>query len=185
MLCEHARDYLLDYMDNELPGVLQQELAEHLRACAECQEELEALRKTGLLLQLRAVPEPAAEYWEKAWSSIRARTTATVLPLSSRTIFTKPSWLGAQAVSWRARLAIAALLIAGIAGALLSWRTETVSPPWADHALPPPVMQPASSDLTEEMERQVEIINYTTSVAGSPDPISKSMRFAKLETAPR
>ncbi len=183
MLCEHARDYLLDYMDNELPAVLQQELAEHLRACAECQEEAEALRKTGLLLQLRAVPEPAAEYWEKAWSGIRSRTAATVLPLSPRTIFQNPSWLGAYATGWRARLAIAALLIAGIAGALLSWRSAPQ--PWADHPLPPPLVQPAAGDLTAEMERQMEILNYTTSVAGSPDPISKSMRFAKLETAPR
>ena len=58
MLCEHAHDYLLDHIDNELPAVLQQELDEHLRGCADCREELEALRKTSLLLQLRAVPEP-------------------------------------------------------------------------------------------------------------------------------
>ena len=38
MLCEHAHDYLLDYIDNELPAVLLQELDEHLRGCADCRE---------------------------------------------------------------------------------------------------------------------------------------------------
>lgn len=183
MLCEHARDYLLDHMDNELPAVLHQELAEHLRACAECREELEALRKTGLLLQLRAVPEPPAAYWEKAWSDIRRRTTASVLPLAPRKILRAPFRLNAHALGWRSRLAIAALVLAGIAGALWSWRTPPQN--LADMPPLPAMAQPAGSDLTAEMERQMEIINYTNSVAGTPDPVSKGMRFAKLEDTRR
>jgi predicted anti-sigma-YlaC factor YlaD len=185
MLCEHAHGYLLEYMDNELPAVLQQELDEHLHGCAACREELEALRKTALLLQLRAVPEPPAAYWDKAWSAVRGRTSASVLPLSPHKILQTPSWLRVHAMGWRSRLAIAALVIAAIAGALLSWGTESPQH-WTDNQLSPALelqVQPAAvdGDLTAEMVRQMEIINYTTSVSGSPDPISKSMRIAKLE----
>ncbi|MGH7493903.1 MAG: zf-HC2 domain-containing protein [bacterium] len=185
MLCEHAHEYLLDHIDNELPAVLQQELDEHLRGCADCREELEALRKTSLLLQLRAVPEPPAAYWEKAWSDLHSRAAASVLPLSPRKILPTPFRVRVHALSWRSRLAIAALVIAAVAGALLSWGTDAQQP-LTDNQLAPDFdarIQPAAveGDLTAEMERQMEIINYTGAVTGSPDPISKSMRFAKLE----
>ncbi len=182
MLCEHAREYLLDYMDNELPAVFEQELAEHVRACLECREELEALRKTGLLLQLRAVPEPPAAYWEKAWTGIRARTAARVVPMSPHKVLQMPSWLRAPVMGWRSRLAVAALVIAGIAGALFSLRSEMQ--PLADNkSLPFEIqLQPvAQEDLTAEMERQMEILTYISTAAVTLDPISKSARFAKLE----
>jgi anti-sigma factor RsiW len=176
MNCEPAREYLLDHLDNELPATLQQELSEHLRACASCREELEEYRKTALLLQLRAVPEPPEEYWEQTWARIRARTVARVLPLNPARIFRRPAWQASNPRGWPARLAIAALLLIALASVLMTLPT----PP---QRLGEPRTRPRASyaaqrtlnpeDMSPEMQRQIELLTFTAAAAGALDPISK------------
>ncbi len=176
MNCEQSREYLLDHLDNELPATLQQELSEHLRACASCHEEIEAYRKTALLLQLRAVPEPPEEYWEQSWTRIRARTVARVLPLNPAQLFRRPAWQTSRPSGWPARLAIAALLLLGLTSVLLTLpakRQDVVvrrpmlrSSLAAQKTLSPEEMSP-------EMQRQIELITFTIAAGGAIDPISK------------
>ncbi len=183
MNCEQSREYVLDYLDNELPATLQQELSEHLRVCASCREELEGYRKTALLLQLRAVPEPAEEYWEQSWSRIRSRTVARVLPLNPTKIFRRPAWQTSNPLGWPARLAIAATLLLAIGGVFLSLSskqqrfTEREIPPSSSYAAQRTL---SAEEMPAEMQRQIELITFTTSATGAIDPISKGAPIIKL-----
>lgn len=183
MNCEPAREYLLDYLDNELPATLQQELSEHLRACASCREELEEYRKTALLLQLRAVPEPPEEYWEQSWARIRSRTVARVLPLNPGKIFRRPAWQTSNPLGWPVRLAIAATLVLAIGGLFMSlpskpqYQAERETAKRASYAATQ-TLNP--EDMPVEMQRQIELITFTTAAAGSLDPISKGAPMIKL-----
>lgn len=176
MNCEQAREYLLDHLDNELPATLQQELSEHLRACASCREELEEFRKTALLLQLRAVPEPPEEYWEQTWLRIRSRTVARVLPLNPGKIFRRPAWQLSNPLGWPARLAVAALLLIALASAFLALPKKQQS--LATRATMQRVSYPAQrilhpEEMSPEMRRQIELVEITTGGAPGLDPISK------------
>ncbi len=176
MTCEQAREYLLDHLDNELPATLQQELSEHVRACANCREELEEYRKTALLLQLRAVPEPPEEYWEQSWTRIRARTVARVLPLNPAQIFRRPAWQTSNPLGWPARLAIAALLLVALASILLTLPSQPQT--IAERRTAPRSSYPAQrvlnpEDMSPEMQRQIELLTFTATAAGALDPISK------------
>lgn len=176
MTCEQSREYLLDHLDNELPATLQQELSEHIRACASCREELEEYRKTALLLQLRAVPEPPEEYWEQSWSKIRARTVARVLPLNPAQIFRRPAWQTSNPLGWPARFAIAALLLIALAGVLatLPKHSQNLSArPMSSRMVHPAQRVLNPEDMPPEMQRQIELLTFTSAAAGALDPISK------------
>lgn len=183
MNCEQVREYMLDHLDNELPATLQQELSEHLRACAACREELEEYRKTALLLQLRAVPEPPEEYWEQSWTRIRTRTVARVLPLQPGKIFRKPAWQASNPLGWPARLAVAAVLLMGIVGLFMSLASPGGN--FAEQDDAPHTVRTAQQilnpdDMPLEIQRQIELITFTTAAAGALDPISKGAPKIKL-----
>lgn len=183
MNCEQVREYMLDHLDNELPATLQEELSDHLRACAACREELEEYRKTALLLQLRAVPEPPEEYWEQSWSRIRARTVARVLPLQPGKIFSKNAWQASNPLGWPARLAVAAVLFLGIVALFMSLASPVAE--LADRDAAQPTVRAAQQtlnpeDMPLEIQRQIELITFTTAAAGAIDPISKGAPKIKL-----
>ncbi len=192
MLCTEIKEHLLDYLDGELPATLQQEVEQHLRACLDCRSELESFRTTALLLQLRAVPEPPAEYWEQTWDKIRVRTQARVLPLRAEAHQPAPVWLRLVQVTWRPLLvAAASLLIVALGLTALQQFNRDHQPPelWSEQHLAPVrdfKIQPVShavydEDMPAELRRQIELMSISRGTMGSVDPISKSAMMVTLE----
>jgi hypothetical protein len=58
MQCDKATTLIDDYLDGYLDGALERELTDHLAGCPQCRAELQ--RRQELLVQLRAIPVPAA-----------------------------------------------------------------------------------------------------------------------------
>lgn len=192
MLCTEVKDYLLDSLDNELPLTLQQEVEQHLRACLECRAELESYRTTAMLLQLRAVPEPPAEYWEQTWEKIRVRSQARVLPMPTTAMLHSPAWSRILRSPWRPLLVAASLIVLALVSIFVSARYNQSRQPevWSERQLPPvrqfqvhPVNYPLSDDehMPNEWRRQRELINISRGITGSMDPISKSALMVTLE----
>ncbi len=192
MLCTEIKEHLLDYLDNELPATLHQEVEQHLRACLDCRGELESFRTTALLLQLRAVPEPPSEYWEQTWDRIRARTLARVLPLRAEADQPAPVWQRLVQVTWRPLLVAAATLLI-VALGLTAWQqfNRDPQPPalWSKQHLTPSrqfKIQPVNhavydEDMPAELRRQIELMSISRGTMGSVDPISKSAMMVTLE----
>lgn len=192
MLCTEVKDYLLDSLDNELPLTLQQEVEQHLRACQECRAELENYRTTAMLLQLRAVPEPPAEYWEQTWEKIRARSQARVLPMPAAAMLHSPAWSRILRSPWRPLLVAASLIVLAFVSIFVSSRYNQSrrSEVWSEYQMPPvrqfqvqPVTYPLLDDehMPNEWRRQRELINISRGITGSMDPISKSALMVTLE----
>lgn len=192
MLCTEIKEHLLDYLDSELPATLQQEVEQHLRGCLDCRSELESYRTTALLLQLRAVPEPPAEYWEQTWDRIHARAQARVLPLRAEADQPAPVWQRLVQVTWRPLLiAAASLLIVALGLTALQQFNRDHQPPelWSEQHLAPVrefKIQPVShavydEDMPAELRRQIELMSISRGTMGSVDPISKSAMMVTLE----
>ena len=189
MNCQEVRELLLDSMDGELPASIQQEVAQHLRSCSACREELESYRKTSLLLQLRAVPEPAPDYWDRTWEKIRSRSRARVLPLSKASVFDRALALPAIRPGWRKMMAVAALVVFIVASALFLTKSGESQRVTRNLRLETeyraqPVSYPAK-ELPIDLRRQIEMITLSRVAAGSIDPISKSMLLARMEVEPK
>lgn len=192
MLCTEVKDQLLDALDNELPLTLQQEVELHLRSCLDCRAELESFRTAGMLLQLRAVPEPPAEYWEQTWNKIQERSQARILPLHTGAMLTSPPWLRVLHAPLRPLLVAAALIVIAFAAMFWTARVTKANRPqvWSARAVSParefqvqPVNYPLSEEehMPSEWRRQRELINISRGIAGSMDPISKSALMVTLE----
>lgn len=98
MTCKEAREYMLDAAGaNPVQG-----LDEHLRACASCARELEAMRQTMALLGEWQAPEPSP-YFD---SRLRARLREAAAEPQSWL-----GWLRGPAIA----LALAVLMMASIA----------------------------------------------------------------------
>lgn len=187
MNCVEVQDYLLDYMDNELPASFATDIEHHLRCCSACRESLENYRKTRLIVQLRAVPEPPADYWDETWQRIRERSRASLLQLPSA--LSKDQVAVADNAAWR-RLAAAAVLVCAVIGGS-GWlyheyqerRIVQQLVPMA--ALQPPISFEPDEELSKDIQRQIELINFSRATTGAIDPISKHAAFVNLEYPPR
>lgn len=74
MNCELVKRHLDDYVDGELSSVREQQVAEHLQACADCRDEAAFLRR--LVEEARLLPRelaPARDLWPEIEQGIRAR----------------------------------------------------------------------------------------------------------------
>ncbi len=85
MKCDEVREYLHDYLDNELSYSLRQALDEHFVECLSCQEVIESYRKLRALLQLRTVSDPGKEYWLRSWIKIKKALPARSYAIRIRT----------------------------------------------------------------------------------------------------
>jgi len=188
MNCFEIEEHLLDYVDNELSGSMQQVMAEHLQTCHACRKEVENYRKTAMLLQLRAVPEPPEKYWEQSWEKIRAGFQARVLPMSSPTTLHSPSrWLWLQRLNWRPLVGMAAMFLLIIAAVVWSWqsRSRQLAADASQRIYLTPISQPAvwrDDNLQDDMNRQMDIVYAGRAAFSSIDPISKSVMLVRLET---
>lgn len=100
MTCKHIRELMPDLV----LGVSSPsgEISEHLRACGECNRELEAIRKTMALMEEWQAPEPSP-YFD-------TRLKARVRELGDRpTLLGWPAWIRKPALA----LAAAALIAIG------------------------------------------------------------------------
>lgn len=188
MNCLEIQEHLLDYIDNELSGSFQQAVTEHLQSCLACREEAESYRKTAVLLQLRAVPEPAEAYWDTAWEKIRAGFKARVLTLHDKKFASPPRWLWLKRFDWRHAAAVAAVFLLFAIAGLLAWRSEQPDE-LVTSATPRTIQLPEAQrdegrrdeDLPEDIGRQMELISTTRVAFGSIDPISKSAMLMRME----
>jgi anti-sigma factor RsiW len=187
MSCLEIEEHLLDYVDNELSGSMQQVVAEHLQMCLSCRKEVENYRKTAMLLQLRAVPEPPEKYWDESWEKIRAGFKARVLPMPEAPLHLPSRWLWLQRVNWRPLVAVAAMLLLIISAVVWSWQSRAwqlaTGEPKRIYLTPAP--QPAlwrDDNLQDDMNRQMDIIYAGRAAFGSIDPVSKSVMLVRLET---
>lgn len=184
MNCFEIEEHLLDYVDNELSGSMQQVVAEHLQTCLACRKEIENYRKTAMLLQLRAVPEPPENYWDESWEKIRAGFQARVLPMSETTLQIPARWQWLQHFNWRPLVGVAAMFLLIIAAVVWSWQANSrqmaAQPPKRIYLEP----QVAGYDdnLHDDMNRQMDIFYAGRAAFGSIDPISKSVMLVRLET---
>jgi anti-sigma factor RsiW len=60
MTCREATEFLLDYLDGNLPAPVAAELEVHLKICGWCTEYVAGYRKTVAMCQTLASDEPAA-----------------------------------------------------------------------------------------------------------------------------
>jgi anti-sigma factor RsiW len=207
MNCLECQEHLLDYLDNELPASLQGVVAEHLQACMTCREEVESYRKTMVLLQLRAVPEPAPTYWDEAWENIYAGFKARLLPLYGKKLVSPSRWLWLKPFPYRRFATIAALFIFFVATAW--WTRQIRQSELAKAALRSATVREmprsampatellllrgqsqlllpaATEELSEDVRRQIELIAASRAAFGSIDPISKSAMLARMEVERR
>jgi len=186
MNCLEIEEHLLDYVDNELTGSMQQVVAEHLQACLSCRKEAENYRKTAMLLQLRAVPEPPPVYWDETWEKICAGFKARVLPMSEKTLRLPSRWLWLQRMNWRPLVGVAAMFLIIITAALWSWQSRSremaannARAIYLNEAPRPAVWQ--EDNIPDDMSRQIELITASRVAFGSIDPISKSVTLVRLE----
>ncbi|MDZ7265774.1 MAG: anti-sigma factor [candidate division KSB1 bacterium] len=196
MPCCEIKEHLLDYLDNELPATLHDEVEQHLRTCLDCRTELESYRTTTLLLQLRAVPEPSAGYWDQTWEKIRRRTQARVFPLHAAPHLPVPRWQRLLQTAWRPLLLTAAgFLLAALGVTTWQQHQREHQPPqwWSEQHRPLArelTLHPVShaihdEDMPAELRRQIELMNLSRGTMGAMDPISKSTMMLTLEGTPR
>jgi hypothetical protein len=187
MNCFEIEEHLLDYVDNELSGSMQQVVAEHLQTCLSCRKEVDNYRKAAMLLQLRAVPEPPAAYWNETWEKIRDGFTARVLPMTEKKLESPSRWLWLQRVNWRPLIAVAAMFLIIITAVWWSWESRPrIIAARAPQRIYLPVATPHPAvwyeeNLPDDMSRQIELITASRAAFGSIDPISKSVMLVRLE----
>ncbi len=133
MTCREARQFLDDYLDNDLDSKLAPQLKDHLDRCENCRVEFEEKRTLKEVLSASRPPEPDAGYWPELSSLILAKTTdheaAPAYPARPRT---KPE---DRRDFMRSSLALAAsiciLLGALYLGSQKAYQARQLNPPGA------------------------------------------------------
>jgi anti-sigma factor RsiW len=192
MTCLEIQDHLLDYVDNELPASLQQVVADHLQSCLSCREEVESYRKTKVLLQLRAVPEPQAAYWDKTWEKVYSRLKARVVPLYGNKLAWPSRWLWLKRQEFR-RVAVVAAVFFLLMTAVW-WSRHSPERQFSTDASRIATSQSRTAianvtstdlDIPEDVRRQIELMAVSRAAFGSIDPISKSAMLTQMEVIDR
>lgn len=100
MNCQETKKLIPVYLDDELEAADRQRVAEHLRACADCQAEVQAIEKSWELLGAIKAIEPDPNYRVRFWRSVDTRS-----PLHARilqhvqTVFLQRRWVPAMAAA--------------------------------------------------------------------------------------
>ena len=120
MNCRKASNYLSAYIDGELPGVEQLQIREHLRHCACCQEEYDALLMTKRLVSGLRIKEPRAGLEDRILTAIAK--DGDIPSAGNGWLVRARAWWAVMAYSQRLRLAAgfcaASLAVAAIAVSL-------------------------------------------------------------------
>ncbi len=103
MNCRKVNNLLSAYMDNELAGVEQLQIRDHLRTCSCCNEEYESLLTTKRMLSRLSVQQPKQDLEQRILERIVAEGDRS--PVG----FRLSSWWGLMPEPQRASLRAAAL----------------------------------------------------------------------------
>lgn len=190
MNCEQIRHYVCDYLDNELPFMLQQTVDEHCTQCIACKKLIEEYKKTSLLLQLRSVPDPGETYFANTWNIVCERMRARTVTLPNiLSLPPQPSWLTRLLRRPALVFATAAVLIlVSIFG--LYWlrqqgqSTEEYVDNDIEYIVLPQDWQPERPDfgvIPARFQPEVEFSAYSKAAIGGIDPISKSAVIRHVE----
>lgn len=71
MECKKLQERLSAYLDNEVSGQERRLLEEHLRSCAECRTELEALQAAGDVVKTLPEVTPSPDFRARFWQKVR------------------------------------------------------------------------------------------------------------------
>lgn len=188
MDCQEFRNYLLDYLDNETSNSVSQAVEEHLIGCTHCRSELDAFKKTNMLIQLRNVPQPDESYWDKTYAAIEEKLAASIIamPLDNSVDdgagneFLRGDH---QSTNWYKRISyvvsIAAMVVFIVAGYWLSnaiaekpdeeYNTViVVEPEWRSVA--------ASQNLHTNFQPDADFSKFSGAAMGIISPVSQGIR---------
>lgn len=191
MNCDKAQEYVLDYIDHELPYCLQEDLEQHLGTCQGCRKICEEHKNTTLLLRLRSVPAPDESYWDDVWEKVRDGLPAKAVPFSDEHL--QPASRGAELISLLTQrkprfIAAAIFVVAILSGLFLEFsRTDMdvlenddiefvyiSEEGW-------PIDKPDFGPIPATFQPEVEFSVYSRAALGGIDPISKSSVIWKVE----
>ncbi len=187
--CNEVRQHLQDYIDNEVPYSIRQEIDEHLLGCLSCHAELESYRRLSAILQLRSVPDPGKTYWQLTWKRIQRRLPATPVVLAAGRKAPKPtSGLWEYLKPALSLVAMLALLLAGFLGMQqykLSARPQLVADQSVEYELyyddradqEVLVRQAVSTDLRPD----ITFAAFSRAAIGGFDPVSKGVGMVLVE----
>lgn len=100
MNCQETKKLISVYLDNELETADHQRVAEHLRACADCQAEVRAIEKSWELLGAIKAIEPDPNYRVRFWRSVDTRSPLHASILQHvQTVFLQRRWVPAMAAA--------------------------------------------------------------------------------------
>jgi anti-sigma factor RsiW len=190
MNCDRIQYFMFDYIDNELPASLQQEVEDHCAQCINCKTRIEEYKKTALLLQLRSVPDPGDAYFDTTWNVVRERMRARTVSLPDIR-FSPPrlSWLSRffkrPAMVFATAAAFVLTCIVGIYWLQQVQETnEYVDNDIEYHIVLPKDWQPERPDfgvIPAKFQPEVEFSAYSKAAIGGIDPISKSIVIRQVE----
>src|SRR2546429_5308304 len=112
MNCHDVKENLIEFLAAGLPGRLQDRdmadpaISAHLRACSDCSQELESLRKTMALLDEWEAPEPSPYFMNRFRARLREEREGQL-----------QGWF-----SWLRRPAMALALVTVLAAGALFYR---------------------------------------------------------------
>ncbi len=100
MNCQETKKLIPVYLDDELEASDRQRVAEHLRACADCQAEARAIEKSWELLGAIKAIEPDPNYRIRFWRSVDTRSPLHARILQRvRAAFLQRRWVPAIAAA--------------------------------------------------------------------------------------
>jgi len=167
-------EQLSAYIDGMLDVANTRSIAEHLRACAPCNQVTEQLQQTRTLLRTMPVPpRPSPEFWTNAYRRLRVDDRERAI--SGRSVWDMLREPGHTAHRRWAAGAAAALAV----GAMIA---SPFLPPVSDVGPVTPVVQ--AQDLTPDVSALVE--SHTDSVSRLPlaDPDRQKMIAADARQGP-
>jgi len=73
MTCQHYKELIMGYLDNELEDEQKRVFEEHLQTCSACARELEEFRKLKQITDEVRLVEPEDRIWQQYWGGIYNR----------------------------------------------------------------------------------------------------------------
>ncbi len=185
MNCHRCQEQFTDYLERSLPARQQEQMAEHLRQCPDCAEELEAFRRAVTALRGLEVVAPPADLLAR----IKRAVAAQAQPVTPRF---RISWQHMSAVAAAAALVVGFVAVfsyqrigPGLGG--VGWeQAETVQKslgqPVADEKSPtkageekavveaPAMAPPPQKSVPTEMRRETKEASGGEPPAGDREP---------------
>ena len=73
MSCQHYKDLMMGYVDEELDDAQKRTFGQHIESCKDCAAELEQFKKLKKVTVSVKLAEPEDAIWEQYWSGVYNR----------------------------------------------------------------------------------------------------------------